>query len=235
MGNNLKIYDQIGDFWWNPNNPLYQFNPIRFEYFNEVIGDLRGLKVLDVGCGGGLLSEEFAKKGAEVIGIDISGNSINVARKHALESNLNIDYKVCSAESITINDNTFDVVTCADCLEHVDNLEKVIKEISRVIKINGKFCYLTMNRTIISRVVNWVVENYLKGQFKFLKISGSNLDNHDWKKFIKPEQLYQLMHKYDMKNIKTKGIVFAGVRKGGIKLRIGKNTKIAYIGYGEKY
>lgn len=235
MNNNLEIYNQIGNFWWNPNNPLYQFNPIRFGYFNDIIGDLRGLKVLDVGCGGGLLSEEFAKKGAGVTGIDISEDSINVAKNHALESNLSIDYKVCSAESIIMNDNMFDVVVCADCLEHVDNLEKVIKEISRVLKISGKFCYLTMNRTIISRVTNWIVESYLKGRFKFSKMSGSNLDIHDWRKFIKPEELYQLMHKYEMKNIETKGVVFAGVRKGGVKLRIGENTKIAYIGYGEKY
>ncbi|MFH1249866.1 MAG: bifunctional 2-polyprenyl-6-hydroxyphenol methylase/3-demethylubiquinol 3-O-methyltransferase UbiG [bacterium] len=239
MGNNLGLYDLMGDFWWSTDNSLYYLNQTRFMYFNGIIGNFKALKVLDIGCGGGLLSEEFAKKGADVTGIDISENSINVARDHALKNNLNIDYKVCSAENLPFNTEMFDIVACVDCLEHVSDLEKVISEISRVLKINGKFLYLTQNRTLISKIVMiWILERFfrlkMRQQFKTSKMQIENLDTHNWNKFIKPEELYNLIYKYGMKNTETKGIEFGGIKKGNIRFRIGKNVRVAYTGYAQK-
>ncbi|MFH0912253.1 MAG: bifunctional 2-polyprenyl-6-hydroxyphenol methylase/3-demethylubiquinol 3-O-methyltransferase UbiG [Patescibacteria group bacterium] len=234
-----NMYNRIDDFWWSTkNNPLQQMNPVRFSYFSEAIGELKGLKILDMGCGGGLLAEEFAKKDANITGIDISENAIKVAINHAFKNNLKIDYRVGSAENIPMGNNTFDVVVCADCLEHVNNLEKVISETSRVLKHGGKFCYLTINRTILSKIMNWFFNYFMMKQFKTLKVSGENVDIHEWKKFIKPDELNFLMQKYNIKNIETKGFILAGIlagiKKGEFKFGIGKNTKLGYIGYAQK-
>ncbi|MCK5283040.1 MAG: 3-demethylubiquinone-9 3-O-methyltransferase [Nanoarchaeota archaeon] len=233
MKQSLKIYDEVD--WWNPKHSLQQMVPIKFDYFKEKVGNLKGLKILDLGCGGGLLSEEFAKGGAKVTGIDISENSLKIAETHASKNNLIIAYKKGYAENIPVNDNTFDAVICADCLEHVDNLEKVISEISRVLKNNGIFCYDTINRTFLSKfAAYWIANKILRWQNKHLNVSEKNYAVHDWNRFIKPAELYQSMKRYALKNIEIKGIQFAGIKNGSFKAKIGKNTKIAYIGYAQK-
>ncbi len=233
MKQNLEIYNQLD--WWNPQHSLKQMVPIKFNYFSNKIGNLKGLKILDIGCGGGLLSEEFAGRGAEVTGVDISEKSLEIAKSHALENKLKINYKSGYAENIPAEDNTFNAVICADCLEHVDNLEKVIKEISRVLKNDGFFCYDTINRTFLSKIaVGWIANSVLKWQNRQLNVSEKNYAVHDWKKFIKPAELFQLMNKYDLKNVEIKGIQFDGIKNGSFKAKIGENTKIAYIGYANK-
>jgi 2-polyprenyl-6-hydroxyphenyl methylase / 3-demethylubiquinone-9 3-methyltransferase len=232
MKENLEIYNQLD--WWNPKHSLKQMVPYRFDYFSNKIGRLKDLRVLDVGCGGGLLSEEFAKKGAFVTGIDISKNSIEIAKNHALESKLEIDYKKGSAEDIPEKDNSFDVVICADCLEHVEDLDKVISEISRVLKSDGLFCYDTINRTFLSLiVVDWIMNRVLRWQNRKLNVTEKNYATHEWKKFIKPAELFELMNKYNLKNNEIKGMQFGGLKNGGIKMRIGNRTGIAYIGFAQ--
>ena len=233
MKQNLEIYNQLD--WWNPKHSLKQMVPIKFNYFNDKIGNLANLKILDIGCGGGLLSEEFAKQGAEVTGVDISEKSLEIARNHATENKLTIDYKKGSAENLPLNDNTFDAVICADVLEHVDDLEKVIKEISRVLKFNGVFCYDTINRTFLSKItVDWIANRILRWQNRNLNVTEKNYATHDWKKFIKPVELFQLMEMYNLKNMGINGIQFAGIENGSFKAKIGNSTKIAYIGYAKK-
>ena len=233
MKQSLKIYDEID--WWNPKHSLQQMVPIKFDYFKKKIGNLKGLKILDLGCGGGLLSEEFAKSGAKVIGIDISENSLKIAKTHASKNNLTITYKKGYAENIPANDDTFNAVICADCLEHVDDLEKVISEISRVLKNNGVFCYDTINRNFLSKLTAyWLVNKIIKWQNRHLNVTEKNYAVHDWNKFIKPVELFQLMEKYSLKNLEIKGIQFAGIKNKSFKAKIGKNTKIAYIGYAKK-
>ncbi|MCK5032853.1 MAG: 3-demethylubiquinone-9 3-O-methyltransferase [Calditrichia bacterium] len=230
MKQNLEIYNQLD--WWNPKHSLKQMVPLKFNYFSDKIGNLKNLRILDIGCGGGLLSEEFAKKGAKVTGIDISEKSLEIAKNHTLESKLTINYKNGSAENIPADDNTFNAVICADCLEHVDDLEKVINEVSRVLKVNGIFCYDTINRTFLSKIaVDWIANRILKWQNRKLKVSEKNYAVHDWKKFIKPSELFLLMNKYGLKNIEINGMQFTGIENGSFKTKLGKNTKIAYIGY----
>ena len=233
MKENLELYNQVD--WWNPKHSLLQIAPIKFDYFNNKIGNLKGLHILDIGCGGGLLSEKFAIQGAKVTGIDISQNSINVAIEHALKNNLTIDYKLGYAENIPSNDKYFDAVICADCLEHVDDLEKVINEISRVLKKDGIFCYDTINRNVFSKIFAiWIGNKVLRWQYKKLNVTENNYAVHDWNKCIRPKELFNLFDKFNLNNIEIKGIQFAGVNKSGIKIKIGNNTRMSYIGYAQK-
>jgi len=233
MKKDLEIYNQMD--WWHPKHSLLKMVPVKFNYFKEKIGNLQDLKILDLGCGGGLLSEEFAKYGAKVTGIDISDNSIKIANKHAKDNNLFIEYKVGSAENIPAINNLFDVVICADCLEHVEDIEKVISEISRVLKKDGIFCYDTINRNVLSKIIAiWFVDRILRWQYKSLAVTENNYKVHNWKKFIKPFELFHLLKKYNLKNQEVKGIIFAGIKNGNIKTKIGNSTKIAYIGYAQR-
>lgn len=230
MKQNLEIYNQLD--WWNPKHSLKQMVPIKFNYFHKKIGNLKNLKILDIGCGGGLLSEEFAKCGAEVTGIDISEKSLEIAKKHSLENKLKIKYKSGYAENIPSNDNTFDAVICADVLEHVDDLERVISEVSRVLKSKGIFCYDTINKTFLSKILaDWIANWILRWQNRKLNVSEKNYATHDWDKFIKPTELFQLMNQYNLENMEIKGMQFAGIENGSFKTKLGKNIKIAYIGY----
>lgn len=220
--------------WWDESSTLLHQMPIKFNYFIEKINNPSGLKILDVGCGGGLLTEEFAKCGANVTGIDISNNSINIAHNHARQNNLSIEYKVGRAEQLPVKDK-YDVVISTDCLEHVENLGKSISEISRVLKPSGIFLYDTINRTILSKIsVIWIADFIFRKQLAKIGVTENNYTVHEWNKLIKPNELFKIFDKYKLMNIETKGLNFAGIKKGIIKTKIGNNIQIAYIGYAKK-
>src|SRR4028119_1406792 len=135
--NDLEYYDLNADKWWKEDEPLYlsnHFNKSRFEFFKNYVPNWKGIKVLDIGCGGGLACEFLANLGADVSGIDLSLNSIKAAQEHAKKSNLKINYKCGVAENLPYDDNTFNIVSCFDVLEHVADLEKVVSEGHRVLK-----------------------------------------------------------------------------------------------------
>lgn len=233
MEDSKILYDQVD--WWHPKHSLLKMMPTKFKYFKDSIGNLNSKKILDLGCGGGLLSEEFAKNGATVTGIDISEGAISIAKEHAKLNNLKIDYVVGSAENIPFPEMEFDVVICADCLEHVANLEKVIAEISRVLKVDGIFCYDTINRNWLSKICAiWIMDRHLQKQYKTINVTEENYAVHNWNKFIKPVELFQLFNNNKLINHELKGLIFGGIEKGNVKLKIGRNTKIAYIGYSRK-
>ena len=152
---NNEIYNKEGDKWWQSDFSLNLirtlYNPFRVEYAKTVFENLKinpvQLTALEVGCGGGLLSEEIAKMGFITTGIDPSEQSLNSAIKHAKDNNLIINYKKGAGENLPFQNNSFDVVFCCDVLEHVRDLPKVISEISRVLKNGGIFIYDTFNRT----------------------------------------------------------------------------------------
>lgn len=229
-----EIYDHVGDYWWSDQNPPHRLNRVRFSYFREVLGPLDEKAVLDVGCGGGLLSEEFARHGARVVGIDVSVGAIDVAREHARVQGFAIDYKVGSAEALPFDDAVFDIVACVDCLEHVDSVDSVVKEVGRVLRNGGAFCYLTINRTYVSRTVNWVVEKIMKRIWLRSHPEAMNMDVHDSAKFIEPERLYRLMENNGLRNRDTRGIVPSGISRSGMKFSIGQSLRMAYLGYAEK-
>jgi len=234
MDQSLEIYNQMD--WWNPRHSLLQMAAVKFNYFHEKIGRVEGASILDVGCGGGLVSEEFAKRGARVTGIDLSEKALQAARGHAAAGGLRIRYELGRAEELPVGDGLFDAVVCADCLEHVDDLERVIGQVSRVLRDGGTFCYDTVNRTLLSKVlVAWIVDPILRREYRSLNVSERAYAVHDWNKFIKPEELAELMARHGLANRETKGMQFAGFRKGGFKTKVGGKPRIAYIGYAIKW
>ncbi len=244
--NDLEYYDLNADKWWKEDETLHlsnHLNKSRFEFFERYVPNWKGIKVLDIGCGGGLACEFLAKRGANVSGIDLSLNSIKVAQEHAKKSNLQIDYQCGVAEDLPYKENTFDVVVCFDVLEHVEDWEKVICEIYRVLNKNGIFLFDTINKTFKSKfIMIWLLEDILKQIPRGL---------HDWNKFIKPQELIDVMQKNGFVDIVIKGfdltggtnfrtlrdIVLRGLnnqRKDGelelFEIQINEDTSVSYIG-----
>lgn len=204
-----QLYNEKGDIWWKENAVLYllktSVNPCRFPYYlnvykNILQRDPDGKTALDVGCGGGILAEEFAAAGFQVTGIDPSENSLQTAREHAKLSGLNIDYRSGSGENIKFADNSFDVGYCCDVLEHVRDLPKCISEIARVLKPNGVFFYDTFNRNFLSKLI--VIKIWQ--EWKSTAFMPPNL--HVYEMLIKPEELRLLMQNNGLGQINMKGM-----------------------------
>src|SRR5215469_877303 len=192
------VYNQQGDIWWGEDHVLHllksSVNPARVGYFQRLLQDLLKLDcndtpALDVGCGGGILAEEFAAMGFHVVGIDPSEQSLATAKEHAQSMGLAIDYHHGTGESIPYADNTFPVVYCCDVLEHVRDLPGVIKEIYRVTKPGGVFFFDTLNRTFLSKLVAIKIWQ----EWKSTAFMPPRL--HEWRMFIQPDELKGLLTK----------------------------------------
>jgi 2-polyprenyl-6-hydroxyphenyl methylase/3-demethylubiquinone-9 3-methyltransferase len=192
-----RLYNANGDIWWHENTVLHllktSVNPWRVGISKKVLEGLgidpRGKTALEVGCGGGILSEEICKMGFTTTGIDPSEQSINTASNHARTGGLSIKYEIGTGEQLPYQDNSYDCVFCCDVLEHVRDLPKVISEISRVLKPGGVFIYDTLNRTFVSKLVAIKIWQ----EWKRWAFMPPNL--HVWKMFIKPEEIKTLLAK----------------------------------------
>ena len=192
----IEKFSNIADEWWNPNGkfkPLHNFNPIRIKYIKDnIIKDfnikssnepLKNMKILDIGCGGGLLSEPMCRLGASVVGIDASKKNIEVAKFHAKKSKLKINYKVASPEMLKTKVK-FDVILNMEIVEHVEDINFFIKESSKLLKKNGVMFIATLNKTLKSYVFAIIGAEYI---LKWLPIG-----THDWEKFVKPDDLINI-------------------------------------------
>lgn len=204
-------YDTKARLWWSEDEGefssiRYFVHPTRLAYFLGVIGQLHasghtGMTALDVGCGGGFLSEDLAKGGLRVTGIDPSKGSILAASSHASGSGLSIEYRVGHGEELPFRDGTFDMVFCCDVLEHVSSVSTVISEVSRVLKKGGAFFFDTINRTLISRItIIFVLQECGLTSFGMP-------DSHVWEMFIKPEELVSVLRDNGISCADLKGIV----------------------------
>lgn len=233
-------YHRLGDAWWDPNGvvgPLHEINPTRTAYFCGVLGSLERKLILEVGCGGGLMAEEYARQGARVVGIDLSLPSLRVARAHGVSGGLAIEYVGSQAEHLPFPDAAFDAVVTADTLEHVDDLRRVVAEAARVLKPNGCFVYDTINRTWKSRLLLvWLPQ-------RIFRIAPP--DTHDYQQFIKPAELHAVMAEYGLENRETRGlplrrhpiaaaISYARTRRLGGFAISDDNLATSYVGYAVK-
>jgi 2-polyprenyl-6-hydroxyphenyl methylase/3-demethylubiquinone-9 3-methyltransferase len=236
--NNLVYYDRWATEWWEATAKVYALsylNPPRFEYFDRHIPNWQGLNVLDIGCGGGFTCEFLAQRGAIVAGVDQSTACIQVAQAHAKQQQLAIAYQVAHAEVLPLPADSFDVVTCVDVLEHVDDLRQTLQEIHRVLKPGGTFCFDTVNRTTKSKVVMiWLLENLLNEIPQGI---------HDWHKFIQPAELTADLRSLGFEQIDITGFNLFGStlwehvqsywdyrRTGQFNVRLNADTDIMYIG-----
>ena len=208
----IEKFSKIANEWWNPNGkfkPLHKFNPIRIQYikdnlvsdFNIKLSDkpLKNIKILDIGCGGGLLSEPMCRLGAKVLGIDASKKNIEVAKFHAKKDKLKIDYKIASPEMLKTK-LKFDVILNMEIVEHVEDINFFIKESSKLLKKNGIMFVATLNKTLKSYVFAIVGAEYI---LKWLPIG-----THDWEKFVKPSDLIDISKKNNLKFKKLDGMKF---------------------------
>jgi 2-polyprenyl-6-hydroxyphenyl methylase/3-demethylubiquinone-9 3-methyltransferase len=190
----INKFSKIADEWWDINGkfkPLHAFNPIRIEYILDVTLNyfnidkdkklpLKNLKILDIGCGGGLISEPMSRLGAGVTGIDASDKNIQVAKLHAKKNNLNINYLNTVPENLDLQ-NKFDIILNLEVVEHVENLDLYLSSCFSLLKPKGIMFTATINRTLTSYVKAIVGAEYI---LRWLPIG-----THDWNKFIKPEEL----------------------------------------------
>ncbi len=224
----IQKFSKLADQWWDINGkfkPLHMFNPIRIQYILETISkyfnlktkSLNGLKILDIGCGGGLISEPMARLGASVTGIDASEKNIKVAKFHASQNNLNINYLNKSPEQLKDLKN-FDVILNLEVVEHVENLNLYLSSCNTLIKKNGLMFTATINRTLISYLKAIIGAEYV---LRWLPIG-----THDWNKFIKPEELEKLLTKANFSTFDLKGLEFNPLSR---KWKKTENLSVNYI------
>ena len=232
----IQKFSTLADEWWDVNGkfkPLHMFNPIRIEYIRNSISqhfkkDLNDslpfsdLKILDIGSGGGLVSEPMCRLGADVTGIDASEKNIKVSTLHAKKSNLKIDYQIKSPEELD-KKNYYDVVLSLEVIEHVDNVDFYLKTCSSLLKKGGLIFTATINRTLTSYIKAIIGAEYI---LRWLPIG-----THDWNKFIKPEELESKLTNFDISIQDVKGFSFNPINQ---KWKQSKDTSVNYILTGSK-
>ena len=208
----IQKFSRLAEEWWDVNGkfkPLHMFNPIRIEYITETIKKyfklknkanfLEGLNILDIGCGGGLISEPMSRLGAKVTGIDASEKNINIARLHSEKNGLKINYLNTSPEKFNEFEK-YDVILNLEIVEHVDNVKFYIKSCHKLLKKNGLMFTATLNRSLTSYVKAIIGAEYI---LRWLPIG-----THDWNKFIKPEELENFLSREKFSTLEIKGLQF---------------------------
>lgn len=219
--NEINKFNELAHEWWNLDGEfrtLHQINPTRLNFIQSHI-DINNKKILDVGCGGGILSEAMAKQGAQVTGIDLAPQSIEIAKLHLYESNLSIDYQCIEIEAFaSLNSEQYDVITCMEMLEHVPNPELIIKHCYSILKPGGYAFFSTLNRNIASYALGVIAAEYI------LKLVPRG--THEYKKFIKPSELRQMLSHNNFEIHKIKGISYNPITNSA---SLTNNTSINYI------
>ncbi len=231
--NEINNFSSLADKWWDPDGPfkpLHNLNPTRIHYIKDkLIGHysidpnnlkpLQNLRILDIGCGGGLLSEPMARLGANVVGVDPSEKNIKIAKTHSNQSKLNIDYINSTAEQLVEWGETFDVILNMEVIEHVSNIETFLSSCHSLIKPGGIMFIATLNRTLKSYFFAIVGAEYI---LRWLPKG-----THDWNKFVKPSELREFCSNSGFINIDFKGMIYNPLRNNW---SIGSDLSVNYIG-----
>ena len=226
----IDKFSKMADEWWDPEGkfkPLHKFNPTRIKYIKQNIINnfklknksrpLSGIKILDIGCGGGLLSEPMSRMGANVTGIDASDKNIKIAKLHSKKNKLKINYLCSSPEKLKI-EKKFDVILNMEIVEHVEDIDFFLKSCSKLLKKNGLMFVATINKTLKSYVFAIVGAEYV---LRWLPIG-----THEWEKFVKPEDLKKILMKYDLSLNKLEGMNFNIIKD---EWSISRDLSVNYI------
>ena len=226
----IEKFSKMAAEWWDPSGkfkPLHKFNPIRIQYIKENIisnfklkikkKPLDKINILDIGCGGGLLSEPMTRLGANVTGIDASSKNINIAKHHAKKNKLKINYICSSPEKLKIK-KKFDVILNMEIVEHVEDINFFINSCSKLLKKNGLMFIATLNKTLKSYMFAIIGAEYV---LRWLPIG-----THDWEKFVKPEDLKKILIKNNLKLEKLDGMNFNIIKD---EWSVSSDTSINYI------
>jgi len=226
----IEKFSNIADEWWDPHGkfkPLHKFNPIRIKYIKDNIieqfkirnktNPLSGINILDIGCGGGLLSEPMCRLGANITGIDASIKNIKTAKVHAKKNGLKINYICSSPEKLKIT-KKFDVILNMEIVEHVEDISFFLKSCSKLLKKNGLMFVATINKTLKSYVFAIVGAEYV---LRWLPIG-----THEWEKFVKPEELKKILNKNNLSLKKFDGMHFNLIKD---EWSITKDLSVNYI------
>jgi 2-polyprenyl-6-hydroxyphenyl methylase/3-demethylubiquinone-9 3-methyltransferase len=251
------VYERLGGSWWDEESLLNLLHgsvtPGRLAYFRDVLtrrlgAGVAGLRVLDIGCGGGFLAEEFAALGCQVTGVDPSPASIGAARAHAADRGLRIDYRVGAGEELPVPDAAFGAACCCDVLEHVADVDRVISETARALQPGGLYLFDTVNRTLASKLLA------VKAVQQWPLTRLTDVAVHDWDMFITPAELAATLERHGLALGEVTGLgarakpltvlrSLASARRGRItygelsrRLDIGqvKTTTVSYMGFATK-
>ena len=226
----IEKFSKMASEWWDPNGkfkPLHKFNPIRIRYIKENIiqnfkiknnkKPLEKINILDIGCGGGLLSEPMQRLGANVTGIDASIKNIKIAKLHAKKNKLNIKYLCTNPEKLKVK-KKFDVILNMEVVEHVEDVKFFLKTCSKLLKKNGIMFVATINKTLKSYIFAIVGAEYILGWLP--------IGTHEWEKFIKPEDLKNILKNNNLVLNRLDGMNFNIIKD---EWSISKDTSINYI------
>jgi 2-polyprenyl-6-hydroxyphenyl methylase/3-demethylubiquinone-9 3-methyltransferase len=209
----IRQFDELGEKWWDesgPMAPLHQLNPVRLDYLRRTIRErfslpdrikcLQSLKIADIGCGGGLVTEPLARMGATVTGVDAGKENIRVAKAHAKAHGLDIDYQVVTAEKLAASGKKFDVVTALEIVEHVADVEVFLQACCKLVAPGGLLIMSTLNRTPKSYLLGIVATEYV---LRWLPRG-----THDWKKFVKPSELARGLEQHGLEVTDLRGLIY---------------------------
>lgn len=219
--NELQKFAALAHRWWDPNSefkPLHEINPLRLNYIDQQVG-LKGKRVLDVGCGGGILSESMSARGADVTGIDLGEKALKVAQLHQMESGANVAYRLVAVEVLAEEQpESFDVVTCMEMLEHVPDPAAVIEACARLVKPGGTVFFSTINRNPKAYLFAVIGAEYILNMLP--------RGTHAYEKFIKPSELGQWSRLAGLTTTDIKGMSYNPLTK---RYWLGNDVSVNYL------
>lgn len=222
----IAKFEQLAAKWWDPEGefkPLHRIQPLRLDYIRSVV-DLNGKRVLDVGCGGGLLSEGMARAGARVTGVEPGEAAVGAARAHLEVSGLDVDYRQGEVGDLVPEEaEGFDVVTCMEVLEHVPDPAQVLADCAALVKPGGRVFFATLNRTPRSYAFAILGAEYILGWLP--------RGTHRWDKFIRPAEMEAYLRKAGLHTAEIRGMVYNPLTN---RFSLGRDVAVNYLGYATK-